>query len=80
MGAIRIWKKPFEWYLMVLQKAFRAQKRHPERGRLPDLFQAQKLLILSILPSNLHVIALDQLKCDFSKMGHLWGIFHHSGE
>ena len=36
--------------------------------------------IVAPAPQIWHVMALDQLKCDFSKTGHLWGIFYHNGE
>ena len=44
------------------------------------LFKLKNSLFHSYYPQSWHIIALDQLKCDFSKTGHLWGIFHHNGE
>ena len=51
-----------------------------ERNDYPIPFKLKKCLIHSFSPQTWHVMALDQLKCDFSKTGHLWGIFHHNGE
>ena len=43
-------------------------------------FTLKNCLFHSFQPQNWHIMAFDQLKCDFSKTGHLWVIFHHNGE
>ena len=43
-------------------------------------FVTENRYFTTLYPQTWHVMALGQLKCDFTKTGHLWGIFHHNGE
>ena len=82
-GTIQQTKAQFltiKWNKRGIKANFELKNGTRERNDYPILFKLKKCLFHSLHPQTWHVMALDQLKCDFSKTGHLWGIFHHNGE